>query len=95
MHWREYLCVVSEGDETVDETTITTPCGPLRLVRSDRAAGAVDVRDLVAIVPTDAIPESPRLLELPTVRRLARAGRRGVVLVPVDEVARTFASARR
>jgi hypothetical protein len=77
----------------MDEVMIDSPCGPLRVVASKRSAGAVDIGDLVAIVATDAIATCPRLLELPTVRRLARAGRKSVVLVPVDEVARTFAAA--
>jgi hypothetical protein len=77
----------------MDEGTIETPAGPLRIVKSKRAAGAVDVGDLVAIVPTDAIAARPLLLELPTVRRLAASGRRSIVLVPLDEVTRTFGEA--
>ena len=72
---------------------IETPAGPLRIVKSNRAAGSVGVGDLVAIVPTDAIPGHPRLLDLPTVKRLARNGMRSIVLVPVDEVTLTFGAA--
>jgi hypothetical protein len=71
---------------------IETPAGPLRVVRSDRAAGDVDVGDLVAIVAADHVAAAPRLLELPTVRRLARAGRRSIVLVPLAEVLAVFAA---
>ena len=58
------------------------PCG--RSVRGIRAG------DPVVLVPVEAILTDVRLLGLPTVRRVAREGRKGVVLVPLDEFSGAF-----
>ena len=58
------------------------PCG--RSVRGIRAG------DPVVIVPVEAVLSDVRLLGLPTVRRVAREGRRGVVLVPLGEFSGAF-----
>jgi len=61
------------------------PCG--RSVRGIRAG------DPVVLLPVEAILADVRLLSLPTVRRVARAGLRGVVLVPLEEFAGAFPAA--
>jgi hypothetical protein len=61
------------------------PCG--RSVRGIRAG------DPVVLVPVEAILADVRLLGLPTVRRVARCGLRGVVLVPLGEFAGAFPAA--
>jgi len=63
------------------------PCG--RSVRGIRAG------DPVVLVPVEAILADVRLLGLPTVRRVAREGRKGVVLVPLDEFSEVFDRAPR
>jgi hypothetical protein len=59
--------------------------GGYRLVRSDRGAGPVRVGDEVVVIPVEDVVARPELLELPTVRRVAREGRKSVVLVPLAE----------
>ena len=64
--------------------------GRYRVVRSDRDAGSVRQGDEVVILPVEDVLARAELLALPTVRRIAREGRRSVVLVPLDEWRRTF-----
>jgi hypothetical protein len=56
-----------------------------RVVPSKRRAGRVRPGDPVVVLPVEAVLADARLLELPTVRRVARGVMRGVVLVPLAE----------
>ena len=64
-----------------------------RVVPSNRHAGGVRPGDPVVLLPVEAVLDDARLLELPTVRRLARNGLRGVVLVPLAEWRERFSAA--
>jgi hypothetical protein len=68
--------VMVTGDQAIDG---------FRVVPSNRRAGRVRPGDPVVLLPVEAVLADARLLELPTVRRLARGGMRGVVLVPIEE----------
>jgi hypothetical protein len=56
-----------------------------RVVPCNRRVRGVRAGDPVMLIPVEAIQADVRLLRLPTVQRVARAGHRGVVLVPVAE----------
>jgi len=64
-----------------------------RVVPSGRSIRGIRAGDPVVLVPIEAVLADVRLLGLPTVRRVARAGRRGVVLVPLGEFASAFPDA--
>jgi hypothetical protein len=61
-----------------------------RVVPSRRAVRGVRVGDPVVVLPVEDVLADAALLALPTVRRVARAGLRGVVLVPLEEFAGAF-----
>jgi hypothetical protein len=63
------------------------------VVLARRQIGRIRVGELVVLLPVEDVVADVALLALPTVRRIAQAGLRGVVLVPFDEWRAAFPAA--